>query len=400
MSLRQFRESDPPGELLRHRPWLVWIGSSAMARLPMAMTSLAMVLVGEAGTGSLAVGTQLAGIVNLCSGVFGPPAGRAFDRVELRAAVRLTLAGLAFILLAMLPVVWLGAPLWALYVLSVLLGLAMAGLWGGLRALLLVTVPAAQLRRAHFAESLLVEFAAVVGPALVAVLVMVGRVAAAIIVMAVLSLLAAWGMRRIPALPPASGTRTSLLPPRDVGTVGILVAIVGMGYGLLVAAAPLRMGEYGLDAGATGWFMAALSAGACLGGLAVSVRPVPARRARPVAAALLFGTALLVLPSAVATTGLAYGAALFVAGLGMVPLNGLLATEIESRLGLSRRAEGFSYFGSASVAGGAMGYFAVGALSGWCVPATVSLLSSALFAALAITLTCSHLKSRRPTLAG
>ncbi|MGW4422454.1 MFS transporter [Streptosporangium sp. NPDC004631] len=383
------------GELLRHRPWLVWIGSSALARLPMAMTSLVMVLVGEIATGSLTVGAQLAGVVNLCSGVFGPLAGRAFDRVELGAAVRLTLGGSALTVLAMLPVVWLGAPLWALYLLSALLGLAMAGLWGGLRALLLVTIPASQLRRAHFAESLLVEFSSVLGPALVAVLVVMGRITSAIIVMAALSLLAAWGMRRVPALPPASGKRTGPLPPRDVWTVGILVALVGLGYGLLSAAAPLRMSDYGLDPGAAGWFVAVLSAGACLGGLAVSARPVPASRARTATVALLFGTSLLVLPSAAVTSGVAYGVALFVAGLGMVPINGLLATEIESRLGLSRRAEGFSYFGSAAVAGGAMGYFVVGALSEWYAPATVSFLSSAVFAVLAITLSLARFSARR-----
>ncbi|MEU0516402.1 hypothetical protein [Streptosporangium sp. NPDC006007] len=53
------------------------------------------------------------------------------------------------------------------------------------------------------------------------------------------------------------------------------------------------MSDYGPDPGAAGWFVTVLSAGACPGGLVVSARPVPARRARTARAALLFAVVRL-----------------------------------------------------------------------------------------------------------
>ncbi|MBB5135428.1 MFS family permease [Thermocatellispora tengchongensis] len=370
--------------MLGHRPWRLWIAGSLLARLPTSMAGLVLILVGERANGSLAEGAVLAGVLSLCSGPPGPVIGRLLDRLEMRRAMRVTVALSGVVTLGLAVAAEMRAPAWALYALSVLLGLATAGMWGGMRALLVVTVPAAQLRRAHFAESLLVELCSVAGPVLVSVLVVAGGPVAALAGMAALSLLGALLMRAVPPLRPAPVRPAGLLPPRDTQLVSLLVLWVGLAYGLLMANVPQRMAEYGLDSGASGWFTAALPAGACLGGLVVSARPLPRHRALRTTLALLLVSAVLAVPSGLAADALGYAVGLFAAGLLMVPLNGLMATEIEGRMGLRRRAEAFSYFGSASVAGGAGGYFLAGALDGRLDPAGIGLLSSVAFLALAL----------------
>ncbi|RGA05097.1 MFS transporter [Microbispora triticiradicis] len=375
-----------PLGLVAHRPWRLWILGSLLARLPTSMAGLVLMLVGERVTGSLAEGALLAGVLNLCSGPPGPFFGRLLDRLELRRAMRVTVALSGLVTLGLVVAAEVRAPVWALYVLSVVLGLATAGMWGGMRALLVVTVPAVQLRRAHFAESLLVELCSVVGPVMVSLLVVTGGTVAALAGMAALSLLGAWLMRAVPPLPPAPRRPDTLLPPRDTQLVSALVLWIGLAYGLLMANVPQRMAQYGLGSGASGWFTAALPAGACLGGIVVSAWPLGRNRALLTTLAMLLASAALAVPPGLAGGSLGYAAGLFAAGLFMVPLNGLMATEIEGQMGLRRRAEAFSYFGSAAVAGGSGGYFLAGALDGRLEPAAVGLLSSAAFLLLALVL--------------
>src|SRR5215469_3633125 len=74
--------------LVTQRTWQRWTLSSFLARLPISMSLLGLVLAGQAATGSLATGARLAGFTTLCAGLFGPLRGRLLDRGELRAALQ------------------------------------------------------------------------------------------------------------------------------------------------------------------------------------------------------------------------------------------------------------------------------------------------------------------------
>ena len=56
------------GGLLSERTWQRWTLSSFLARLPITMALLGLVLAGHAETGSLAAGARLAGVTTFCAG--------------------------------------------------------------------------------------------------------------------------------------------------------------------------------------------------------------------------------------------------------------------------------------------------------------------------------------------
>src|SRR5215831_16318203 len=70
--------------LVSQRAWQRWTLSSFLARLPISMSLLGLVLAGQAATGSLATGARLAGFTTLCAGLIGPLRGRLLDRREMR----------------------------------------------------------------------------------------------------------------------------------------------------------------------------------------------------------------------------------------------------------------------------------------------------------------------------
>ena len=79
-----------------------WAVVNLLARLPMTMNLLALVLVGEAVTGSLANGASLAGIATVSAGLAAQWRGRMLDRVELREGLRRHLGLSALAVLALL----------------------------------------------------------------------------------------------------------------------------------------------------------------------------------------------------------------------------------------------------------------------------------------------------------
>jgi MFS family permease len=386
-------------ELLGHRPWRRWILASFLARLPMAMAPLALVVVGTAVDGSLTLGARLTGVATLCAGLCAPLRGRLLDRHELRGVLQrnnLVLVAAFTLLLVALELDW---PVWTLYVLCLLNGWANAGTWSGLRAMLTVVVPAAQLRRSHMTESLVTEVTFVVGPLLAGVLAVLGDARLCLAAMAVVAGLAAVGLRSVGTIRPVPTPRTHPMRRPDLAGIAGLTFLLTLGFALVEANIPQRMDQYHLPTSAGGWYLAVFAVGSCLGGLAISIRPSPRRPARLTAALLLLAFAVLVVPSALAPGAVAYGFALVIAPLAFVPLNGIAAAEFEARLGgTSQRAEAFSYLTAAMIAGGAVGFLANGILLGPLDAATMPLIASALFAVLAAVMTRSHLRHvRRPS---
>jgi MFS family permease len=372
-------------ELARDGPWRRWIVASFLARLPLSMVAVVMVMVGGAAGGSVTLGARLTGVAALCSGVLAPLRGRLLDGRELRGALRRNGVLLAAVFALFGVAVARSWPVWALYALCLPQGWATAGTWAGLRALLGGVVPAVHLRRSHVVESLVTEASFGAGPVLVSVLAIVGDAGLCLAAMGVVAVVAALALPAAGAVPrQRPARRANPMRRPDLAGLTVLTFLVTMGFGMVEANVPQRMGQYGLPPSAGGWFLGVFAVGSCLGGLVVSARAMPRRSFRVTTTALLLAFAVLVVPSALAPGIVSYGFALVLAPLAFVPLNGIAAAEVEARLaGTGQRAEAFAYFTAAMVVGGALGFLANGVLIGPLDAATVPLIASGLFAVLA-----------------
>jgi hypothetical protein len=165
---------DRIGGLVTQRTWQRWTLSSFLARLPISMSLLGLVLAGQAATGSLATGTRLAGFTTLCAGLIGPLRGRLLDRGELRAGLQRSCLVHCGLLTPFAVCVHFKADVLVLYAPCAAIAYSVSGIWGGFRALLVAAVSPERLRRAHFVESLMVEVSYGAGPLLVTGLAVVG----------------------------------------------------------------------------------------------------------------------------------------------------------------------------------------------------------------------------------
>jgi len=129
---------DGIGGLVTQRAWQRWTLSSFLARLPISMSSLGLVLAGQAATGSLATGARLAGFTTLCAGLIGPLRGRLLDRGELRAGLQRSCFVYCGLLTLFAVCVHFKADVLVLYALCATIAYAVCGIWGGFRALLVV----------------------------------------------------------------------------------------------------------------------------------------------------------------------------------------------------------------------------------------------------------------------
>ena len=131
--------------LLQSRSFRRWAVANLFARLPLTMQLLALVLAGEAATGSLAVGAQLAGAATVATGAAGLWRGRQLDRRDLRSGLQRHLlagaAGMAGIAVA----VALEAPVPVLFGVAIATAIVSAAVLGGFRALLVPAIGRDQL---------------------------------------------------------------------------------------------------------------------------------------------------------------------------------------------------------------------------------------------------------------
>ena len=111
------------------------------------------------------------------------------------------------------------------------------------------------------------------------------------------------------------------------------------------------MPGYGLSPNLGGLFLLLLSIGSVIGGTYVSLRPIRRSRTAQKGSVLFAVFAVLMLPSILAPSPVAYGGCLLFASLMLVPLNGLGMSEIEARVGAEQRAEAFSSYQAATMIG-------------------------------------------------
>ena len=373
-------------------------GASLLARLPMGINGLAIVLLLREETGSFGVAGATAGALALGTGLAAPLTARAIDTLGER--VLLVLAAVsAAALLAVIALARAGAPAAALVAAALIAGAAFPPASSVLRTRYPVLFgDRPELIQGAFAlDSVLTETIFTAGPLLTAALVVLFEPAAALLVSA--AALLAGTVALVAALPP----QEERVAPADNGRLGALAAPgirtlvasmlpVGFAFGALEVALPAFADAEGAPELA-GVLIAIWSLGSVAGGLAYGARP---RRA-PLASVHLRVALLLplsFLPLALASSPAAMALLVVPAGVLIAPL---IATrnELAGRVApAGSRTEAYTWPLTALVAGIALGAAAAGAIAdatSW----QVAVLAAAAAAALGASISAG----RRATLA-
>lgn len=372
----------------------------ALARLPIGVNGLAIILLVKAETDSFATAGAVAGGLALGMGAGAPLQGRLVDRVSRRVLAPLA-AGHAAGLLMLLGLSVRGAPAPALVATAVLCGIVLppvssvlrshyAPLLGGRRDLL----PAA------FAlDSVLTELIFVAGPLLTALLVALASPGAALVLSAsavlagTLGFLAVLGPAEAVAPGRAGGAAAlGALGSPSIRTLVLSMLPVGVAFGALEVALPAFTEEHGRPELA-GVIIAIWAVASAVGGFAYGARAWEA----PLASVHLRLAILLPLgfvPLVVAPNVAVMALLVVPAGLLIAPL---LATRNElagAAAPPGAETEAYTWPITALVGGVAVGAAAAGALvegAGWQAAVLLAVLSAAMGATVAAT--------RRTTLA-
>jgi MFS family permease len=341
--------------------------ASLLARLPMGINGLAIVLLLRAETGSFGIAGATAGALALGTGLGAPLTARLIDTLGERMLLALAAVSAAA-LLAVIALAHAGAPGAALVATALVAGAAFPPASSVLRTrypLLFAGQP--ELIQGAFAlDSVLTEIIFTAGPLLTAGLVVVFEPAAALLVSAVALL--AGSAALVAALPPgeepaeaAANGRLGALAAPGIRTLVASMLPVGFAFGALEVALPAFADAEGQPELA-GVLIAIWSLGSVAGGLTYGARP---RRGS------LAGTHLrvaLLLPLSFLPLALASSPAAM--ALLVVPAGALIAPLIATRNELAgrvappgARTEAYTWPLTALVAGIALGAATAGALA-------------------------------------
>ncbi|WP_394437387.1 MFS transporter [Streptomyces sp. SGAir0957] len=197
------RPDRPVVELVRHAAYWRWVAATMLHRLPPIMAPMALVLASTHYTGSPATGGLLVGLATLPCILAAPLFSRLLERLgrERWTPRVMALGGAARIGVA---AGFVGhAPVWVLFVLSLVGNMATFGVGGAIRTLLRVTVPQRLIASALSLDAVLVELV-VVGAPFVVVACAVFSPAYALIVMGAAML--AGALLLLPKAKPTSET--------------------------------------------------------------------------------------------------------------------------------------------------------------------------------------------------
>jgi MFS family permease len=344
---------------------LVW---SIVARLPMGMGVLSLVLLVRSTGASYGAAGLVAAAYGVAVAIGAPYGGRQVDRRGARLVLRrrMVLYPSLFGLVAVLGE--LEAPIAAIGVAAAAAGLTMPPVSSVLRSIWPTVAGVDGARTAYALDAALQEVIFVGGPLLVAVLATIDP-AAAVAGAAVLAALGTYAFGRIPpvrAAGPAEdrhSSRLGALSAVGVRTLTLLCVWLGLGFGAVEIAVPAFAEAEGNRALA-GIALAGFSAGSLVGGLVAGLRPSSDERRRIIVGMFVL-TGLMFLPLAATSIG-AMAFLLFVAGLPVAPIVAAVYGQIGRVAAAGSVAEAFAWFGtsvSIGIAGGTVG-------GGWLIDAS------------------------------
>lgn len=346
------------------------IGWSILARLPLGMTALALVLLVRAGGAGYGQAGLVAAAYALAAGVGAPYSGRLVDRRGAAPVLRGRLVAFPALLGLVALLGALDAPLALLAAAAAASGVALAPVGSALRSIWPRVLDSDAVRTAYALEAAMQEAIFVGGPMLVALLVVISPVAG-VLGAAAAAAVGTLGFVRLPPVREAdasdqrTGSRLGALASPGVRTIASLAFFLGLSFGAVEIAVP-AFAELEGNRAFAGIALAGFAAGSLVGGLAAGLRPSRDESRRLLAGTVLLAAALALplLATSVATLTVF----LFVAGLPIAPA-------VAAAYGLIGRvsrqgavAEAFAWFGTAVSSGFAGGSVAGGWLvdrEGW-----------------------------------
>lgn len=373
--------------------------SSLAARLPLGMSSLAILLLVRQRTGSFAAAGLAVGTFTLCAAAATPVLGGQLDRHGRRIVMPLA-AGHAAALVALVVVSSAEPAVGLIAVIAGIAGALIPPVDAAVRVIwpLLATSPDV-LESAYQLDATTQEIIWTLGPLLVAAAVAVGSAATAVLLTAAIVLIGTGLFVATPA-PAAHEARTRHVGRRALASPGLRVivgaaALMGLGIGAVEVGLPALAVKVG-SPGSAGLLLALWSVGSMAGGLLYGARHW-ASETRTRYPALLLLVAVCTAPLIVAGSLGAAAAFSALAGTGYAPMlsceYGLVATVAEP----GREAESFSWTTASLVAGLAAGNAIAGVLAqeaGVAACFALGCAATALAAAAAVA-GRSHLRSHR-----
>lgn len=377
------------------------IAASFVARLPIGIQSLALVLFLRDESGSFATAGAVAGAFALCAGLFAPLQGRFVDRLgQTRMLVPLAFVHTAAFV-AVIAFALADAPVVATAVFAALAGAAVPPVSACFRPLLIEMLEGDQqlLVAGYALDSIMIEGVFIAGPLLTAALVGAFSSAVAVAAGAAFAFAGTLAFAALPASRAWRGAATTTgiagaLASPGMRTVALTALPIGICFGTLEVALPAFGAEHGASS-IGGYLFAALSVGSIAGGVAYGVAAgrlgSVERGYLLLVAALPVGLALCALPDSVALMVVLVP----LAGCVIAPLTAAENQIVSAVAPPGAATEAFTWVIMSTVVGVAAGNIVAGALAqevGW----RAALLAACATAALGAALTFA----RRRTLRG
>lgn len=345
--------------VLAHPGALAFSSAALVARLPISMVGLGIVLLVEQSTGSYGLAGTVSAVFVLAEAAFAVLHGRLVDSYGqskvLPAAISIFGAGLALMMLA----VEQDWPRVLTYVFAAVSGAALPQVGASVRTRWshLLDDPG-QKQTAFALEAVLDEVVFVVGPVLVTLLATSWHPVAGLTAALVTGLVGTYAFAAQRSTePPAGRTQASVVRASMPWRLVLPLALVCLTLGALFGAAEVTTVAFAEEAGkrwVAGWLLAAWSFGSLVAGLvtgAIAWRSGPEARLRWGAAAMALAMAPLMFIESVPLMA----AVLLVGGLAIAPTMIGAMTMVEQGVASSRLTEGMAILHTGIVAGVAPG---------------------------------------------
>ena len=356
--------------------------ASILARLPLAMLTIGMLVHVERLTDSFAAAGLVAGALAVAQGAGGPALGRLVDRRG-QTAVLLGSASIAAAALAASAALPAGAPLGVLLALAAVLGFATPPVGACIRALVpgLADDPD-QLRSAYAVDSAAVELTWISGPPLVLLAGAVWSTGTALIIAGAILLVSTVLFATAPASrawrpdPDAARPAGGALRSAGVRTLVVVLAGAGVLFGATEVAVTAATDSLGGTA-AAGPLLGLWGVGGLLGGLVVARAGGGARTGAGLAL-LLAALAATHLALAAATGSLiALGAVVVLAGTTIAPTCASAYAFVDRAAPAGTTTEAFAWLATAVAIGTSVGAAAAGAVADSAGPVPAFVLAAA-----------------------
>lgn len=376
--------------LFRSRSFARWFFAAVVGRLSAAMAPIAMLVVGSQVYGSVGVGARLAAVVSISTAVLAPLQGRRLDRRGPARGLRVALWLSSLAGLAMAGAVHgrLEAP-W-IDLMAVGLGLSLAVIPAGFRALLSRIVDDHSLGRASNLDAVGFELSLISAPVVVAGVAALSQPA---VLFAVGAVLTGVGAVMVPAGGPLE--EESVPPPwRRLPAPWVMTAalLLGVSGGLMEPAVFARVAEMGRSESLASLLLAVVGVGSALGGIVTSIRSPSATAA--VAGRFLALHGLAVVAVAFGAQAWTLAVWLFLAGVPIAPLMAVGATLLDRRVPMAERSTAFALAGSAIALGTGLGQALAGYLISKAVTTTLFLAAASVALATAAAVSIRMRPSR------